>query len=260
MAAKNVEVEGVLLWTRVTEAAIASDPSQYSTHDTRQVHLATTEPRVHKLLETISTDVLPNWYTELNSLRNITKANLDQVAKELSTMLKALDPEDVHRSVFAIQHLPTLADERPTTQKGGVSAAATVSQAWPTLPYLIKATSPAFKKDAQGVIVPGSFNACPVNIYVDNTVMDEFSGQLKPKVQKDEWNRLQDTFFDPDAWLDENTWGWRAIVRLGFKISKGVAGLKVGFYPNEISLHSKTHDYPASGPSIAGTGRNDDDL
>ena len=257
----NVETQGVVLWSRFTEGAIKADPSTYSTHDTKSVQLATTQVRVEEFVQQIADTVLPQWYTDLGALKNITKADLDKVAKVVSGILQDPDPEQIHNSLLAIQHVPTLATERPTTQAGKKSAAATVAEEWPGLPYIIRSTAPAYEKDDKGIIIPGTFRRLPCDIYVDQRVKDEYLTQLKPNITLDAWAKLKDVFHDQDAWLEENLWGWRVIQLTGFKISKGAAGLKVGFYPNKLSFHSKALDYPSSTVAGPASGdRQDDDL
>lgn len=259
--AVNIETQGVVLWSRITEAGIKNDPSQYSTHDTKTVQLATTQARVEEFIQKIAAEVLPEWYANLSSLKNITKNDLDKVAKVVSEILKDPDPERIHNSLLAIQHLPTLAEEKPLTQAGKKAAVVTVVEEWPTLPFLIKSTAPAYEKDDKGIVVPGTFRPLPCDIYVDQRLKDEYLTQMKPNVAMDEWARLKDVFHDQNAWLEENLWGWRVIQLSGFKVSKGAAGLKVGFYPNKLSFHSKAFDYPASTQAGPASGdRQDDDL
>ena len=261
MSPVNIETQSVVLWSRITENGIKNDPSQYSTHDTKTVQLATTQARVEEFVQAIADQVLPEWYTNMSTLKNITKSDLDKVAKTVSEILKDPDPERIHNSLLAIKHVPTLAEEKPATQKGTKSANVIVNEEWPSLPYIIKATAPAYEKDDKGIVVPGTFRPVPCDIYVDQRVMGEYLTQMKPNVPDDEWARLKAVFHDPDAWLDENLWGWRVIMLTGFKVSKGAAGLKVGFYPNKLSFHSKAKDYPASTAAGPASGdRQDDDL
>lgn len=261
MSPVNIETQGVVLWSRITEQGIKNDPSQYSTHDTKTVQLATTQTRVEEFVQAIADQVLPEWYINMSNLKNITKSDLDKVAKTVSEILKDPDPERIHNSLLAIKHVPTLAEEKPVTQKGTKTANVIVNEEWPSLPYIIKATAPAYEKDDKGIVVPGTFRPVPCDIYVDQRVRDEYLTQMKPNVPDDEWARLKAVFHDPDAWLDENLWGWRVIMLTGFKVSKGAAGLKVGFYPNKLSFHSKAKDYPASTAAGPASGdRQDDDL
>lgn len=259
--AVNLETQGIVLWSRITEAGIKNDPSQYSTHDTKSVQLATTQARVEEFIQEIANQVLPEFYANVGSL-TVTKTDLDRISKEVSEILKDPDPERIHKSMLAIQHLPTLAEERPVTQKGTPSAASVVAEEWDSLPFIIKSTAPAYEKDkVTQQVVPGTFRPLPCDIYVDQALKDNFLSQLKPSVKVDEWARMKDVFHDADAWLEENLWGWRVIQLTGFKVSKGAAGLKLGFYPNKLSFHSKVKDYPAqtaAGP--VGGGRQDDDL
>lgn len=259
--AKNTELEGVMLWTQLTESGIQNNPSPNADKDRISVNLATTESRVVALIDTIKREVIPEWYAELPKLRNITNGDLKKAEKELEEILKDPSPERIHKSLLGIKHIPTMAEERPLTQKGTIPAHVRVNEEWDDLPYLVYASAPAYDRTPQGQIIPDTFRSPFTAIYVDDTVVSDFASQLLPNVRENSWMYMDKVFHDPDAWIEENSWGWRVIQLTGFKISKGMAGLKIGFYPNKLHFHSKAKDYPAAdnaGPDSV--DRNDDDL
>ena len=261
--AVNIEIDGLLLWSYFTQEGVHEDPSIYSTGDTKKVTVATTEARVKSFIGQIASKVLPEWYADIHS-SSVTKADLDKASQELSDLMKNPDPEKIHDSILAIQHLPTSAEKRPLTKTGNPTAAVAVVDAWPTTPFVINATAPALTGgvvDARGNRTGGTFREIPASIYVDDDVMDNFVHQLKPNLKKDSWMRLSDVFADPNEWIAENSWGWRVTLLCGFKVSNTrAAGLKIGFYPNKISFHQKAADYPTRGDAGPSAGRQAGDL